>query len=312
MLSHIVEMHIFKKNNYSNEGIIMEESIDAFCTQNDKTIFHYETEEGVSFLTFALFDDIPWLKSIFTTRKGGVSKGIYSELNLSYSRGDSKEAVDENFRRVARVMDTTPARIVCSDQTHTSNIRVVRLEDAGKGLVRECDYSDIDALITNVPELVLACFYADCVPLYIVDPVNRAIGLCHSGWRGTRLFIGEQVIRKMQEEFGTDPKKALAAIGPSICKDCYEISEDVAKEFREFSFYQKIVTPKENGKYNLDLWETNHQIFLRAGLQEEHIAVTNICTSCNKELLFSHRATNGKRGNLGAFMKIKESVNDKQ
>lgn len=123
--------------------------------------------------------------------------------------------------------------IVTSDQTHTTNVRVVTEEDRGNGITKPRPYTDVDGMITNVPGLVLATFYADCVPLFFIDPVHRAVGLSHSGWRGTVGKIGKVTVEKMTEEFQTDPSELYAAIGPSICQDCYEVSEDVIDQFRE-------------------------------------------------------------------------------
>lgn len=163
-------------------------------------------------------------------------------------------------------------------------------------------------MVTNVPGLVLATFYADCVPLYFVDPVHRAIGLSHSGWRGTAAKIGKVTVGKMNEEYGTDPKDIYSAIGPSICQKCYEVSEDVILEFQksfEKKYWDSLFYIKENGKYQLNLWEANRLIMLEAGIKEEHISMPGICTCCNPEFLFSHRASHGKRGNLGAFLGIR-------
>ena len=170
------------------------------------------------------------------------------------------------------------------------------------------DYQDIDGLITNIPGLCLSTFYADCVPLYFVDPVHKAIGLSHSGWRGTVGKIGQVTLEKMREEYETNAKDVIAAIGPSICQDCYEVSEDVILEFQKtFSkeHWKSIYYQKENGKYQLDLWKANEIILLEAGVLREHLAVTNLCTCCNSEELFSHRASQGKRGNLAAFLALK-------
>lgn len=257
-------------------------------------------------LKFADFESIPWVNHCFTTRDGGVSKGMFQSLNLSYTRGDNSEDVTENYRRVAQAMGTGLDRIVTSDQTHTTNVRLVTDADAGKGIVCPRDYSDVDGLITNQPNLLLATFYADCVPLYFIDTKNHAIGLSHSGWRGTVNRMGEQTLKKMQHAFGTKPENVLCGIGPSICQDCYEVSEDVAEqfavEFREFQ--DEILEKKENKKYQLNLWRANQLVLIQAGVPEGNIATTNICTCCNPKKLFSHRASAGKRGNLGAFLMI--------
>jgi hypothetical protein len=162
----------------------------------------------------------------------------------------------------------------------------------------------VDGLVTNEPGVVLSTFFADCVPLYFVDPVHRAIGLSHSGWRGTVGRMGERTLEKMASEFGTNPRDVYAAVGPSICQDCYEVSADVADAFAaEFAGHtDDILRSGKNGKYQLDLWESNRIVLCEAGVLPEHLAITNVCTCCNPELLFSHRASRGMRGNLGAFL----------
>lgn len=258
------------------------------------------------YLTFSLFEDTGLVRHLVSTRLGGVSNGIFSSMNLSYTRGDDKEAVDENYRRIAALLGCDVSDIVCSDQTHTTNIRVVNECDRGKGIVRPKDYTDVDGLITNVEGIVLATFYADCVPLFFIDVKNRAIGLSHSGWRGTVGRMGQITVDAMHREYGSRPEDVFAAIGPSICQDCYEVSEDVADAFRkEFSKNgqsEEILLDKGNGKYQLDLWRANQIILEEAGIAPQKIQVTDICTCCNPDYLFSHRASQGKRGNLGAFL----------
>lgn len=271
-----------------------------------ETVMEIKERDGFPMLVYPLLEQAGIVKHCFTTRMGGVSEGIYESLNLSFSRGDRREAVEENFHRVAKALGTEYENFVFTDQTHTTNVIRVGKEDAGKGLTRERGYTDVDGLITNEPGIVLSTFYADCVPLYFVDSVHRAIGLSHSGWRGTVGRMGQVTLEAMRREFGTKPEEVICAIGPSICQSCYEISEDVAKEFqKEFPNYEKeILIDKGNGKYQLDLWRTNEIILLEAGVKPEHLAVTNICTCCNEKLLFSHRASHGKRGNLGAFLAL--------
>ena len=163
-------------------------------------------KEGVPFLVFPMLERTGLVKQGFSTRLGGVSRGEFRSMNLTSTRGDDPEAVMENYRRVAEAMGTDSAHIVTSDQTHTVNVRRVDASDAGKGIVCARDYTDVDGLVTDQPGLLLATFYADCVPLYFVDPVHHAIGLSHSGWRGTKNRMGEVTVQKMQECFGTKPQ----------------------------------------------------------------------------------------------------------
>ncbi len=276
--------------------------------KNGKHIFD-EVEKEAPYLFYPLFERTGLVRHGFSTRLGGVSEGYFASLNLSFDRGDEKEAVMENFRRIGRALGVRPDDMVLSKQTHTTNVRVVTEEDRGKGIIKERDYTDVDGLVTDIPGICLVTSYADCVPLYFVDPVRKVIGLSHSGWRGTVGKIGKKTVQIMQEQFASDPADILAAVGPSVCMDCYEVSSDVIDRFKE-SFDEKswgeLFYEKPDGKYQLDLWKANELIFLEAGIAPEHIAVTNVCTHCNSRILYSHRAMGDKRGNLCAFLALKE------
>lgn len=285
---------------------------NQFIIENKET----KKEEVLEYLTFPGLSKLGGITHLFSTRLGGVSREHLSSMNLSYSRGDDPDRVTENFRRIAAVFGKTEGDIVCTDQTHTKNVRVVTKEDAGKGITKERDYTDIDGLITQERGLILSAFFADCVPLFFADPVKKAIGLSHSGWRGTVAGMGAETVRKMQNEFGCDPKDIHVAIGPSICQECYEVSSEVSDAFADqfdgdteafdAVFYQKDDRQRQEGKYQMNLWRANELILLRAGILPEHIEVTDLCTAHNPEYLFSHRKTNGKRGNLGAFLMLNE------
>lgn len=275
--------------------------------KNQANIFE-EIEGTVPYLSFTMFRDTGLVTDGFSTRLGGVSRGCFSSLNLSFDRGDDREAVAENFRRMGDALGVRCEDMVLSQQTHTTNIRIVTDADRGKGITRERDYTDVDGLVTNVPGICLVTTYADCVPLYFLDPVKRVIALSHSGWRGTVGKIGKKTVAVMQEHFGSDPADILAAVGPSVCMDCYEVSADVTDQFREAfdrALWDDLFYGKPDGKYQLDLWKANELIFLEAGIRKDHIAVTNVCTHCNSEILYSHRAMGDKRGNLCAFLALK-------
>lgn len=285
---------------------------------------HHEYSD-LEYLQFPKLSQLERVSHLFTTRTGGVSKDHLWSMNLSYSRGDEPENVLENYKRIGKVLGCDADHMVASHQTHTTNIRIVTSDDAGKGVVCDRDYTDIDGLITNEKGIALACFYADCVPLYFVDPVKEVIGLAHSGWRGTYSAIGKCMVDQMKEQFGCDPEDIIAAIGPSICRDCYEISEELGEQFmqgmwaadeiensleaiRKAGVYDQtsILDPgKKPEKYQLDLWLANLIVLHKAGIQLENIDVTDICTCCNPEYLYSHRASQGLRGNLAAFLMLK-------
>ena len=274
-----------------------------------------ETAEqaGVPYLRFPALEETGLVIHGFSTRLGGVSQGCYSSMNLSFTRGDDKSAVEENYRRMAAALGVEKESMTLTWQTHTVNVRRVGREDRGKGVTRERDYRDVDGLITDVPGITLVTLYADCVPLYLVDTVHRAIGLSHSGWRGTVRKMGQVTLTAMGEAFGTRPEDVTVCIGPSICQDCFEVGEEVAEAFLQAfpaKYHSAVLKPgRQPGKYQADLWEANRAVFLEAGTAPERIHVTDICTRCNSQYLFSHREHGTERGNLGAFLCLKQPSN---
>lgn len=277
--------------------------------KDDRNVFRNVERGGVPYLSFKALEDTGMVINGFSTRLGGASKGRFATMNFSYSRKDDPADVLENFTRMADALGVERDRMVVSYQTHTTNVRRVTREDEGKGVIRERDYRNVDGLITDVPGITLVTFYADCVPLYLVDPVHYAIGLSHSGWRGTVRRMGQVTMDAMKEAFGTRPENVTACIGPSICRDCFEVGEEVAEAFADAfdpkyrdALYRANAKP---GKYQLDLWKANEIIFQEAGVPKEQIHTTNICTMCNSDYLFSHRRVGEERGNLAAFLSIR-------
>lgn len=292
--------------------------MDTFQFTNKKTVlsehrYQLADKTELPLLEFAKLNTIPHIVHGFSTRKGGVSRGIFESLNLSFMRNDDPVCVRKNFDRVAEALNITVEDMVTSDQMHTNHVRRVYKKDGGCGITHKRSFSDVDGMITNEKNVCLCAFFADCVPLYFVDPVHQAIGLAHSGWRGTIQRIGKEILKQMNEEFGTEPQEVICAIGPSICQSCYEVSEELAIQFAvEFCQTEDLQTVpasllypgKKEGKYQLNLWNANERVLREAGIQKENLAVTNLCTCCNSSLLFSHRATAGKRGNLAAFLML--------
>ena len=247
----------------------------------------------------------------FSTRKGGVSKEHLASLNLSFSVEDAKENVLENFRRIGERFGKTPEDFVLSKQSHETKVLKVGTKDRGKGITKDRDYEGIDALITDEKGIILSCFSADCVPILFYDPIHKAVGACHSGWRGTKGKILQNVVEEMRQHFSSNPAEILIAIGPSICKEQYVVSEDLALSFLEdypdvgensSSPIQRI----SKDKFQLDLWDLNRRIALDSGIKEEHISISGYCTMENPELFFSHRYSQGKRGLQGAFICLKD------
>ena len=270
--------------------------------KNNEQIFAERQRGGVPYLSYPLLENTGIVNHGFSTRLGGVSTGCFSSMNISLTRGDDPEAVKKNRELIAQAIGVEVADFTYTQQTHTTNVKRVYAKERGQS------FPETDGMITDVPGICLVTSYADCVPLYFVDPVKKAIGLSHSGWRGTVGKIGKNTVQLMQENFGSKPEDLLAAVGPSVCMDCYEVSEDVIEQFKEAfekKYWEDLFYKKENGKYQLNLWKANELIFLESGILPEHMAITNVCTHCNSKILYSHRTMGNNRGNLCAFLALK-------
>ncbi|MGN0477757.1 MAG: peptidoglycan editing factor PgeF [Ruminococcus sp.] len=274
---------------------------------NSKTMTLNENK-GVPFLTYNKLSQIDFIRHAFSTKHGGVSTDEWTSMNFAFSRGDNSENVIENYKIFSDAVGFDYDSLVTSSQDHNTYVRPVTKNECGIGIWREKDMLSVDALITNEPNVTLVTHYADCTPLFFVDTVGKAIGLAHAGWRGTVGRIGEEVLRKMTSLYGTNPKNVVVAIGPAISKCCYEVDKDCAENFYNLKDLDnsKFIFPKDDGKYMIDLLETNRQIVMKAGVKEENIVLSDLCTKCNSDLLWSHRATNGHRGTMCAFMCIEK------
>lgn len=274
---------------------------------NSKTMTLNENK-GVPYLTYNRLSDIDFIRHAFSTKHGGVSTDEWTSMNFAFSRGDNPENVLENYKIFSDAVGFDYNSLVTSSQDHHTYVRPVTKNECGIGIWREKDIMSVDALITNEPNVTLVTHYADCTPLFFVDTVGKAIGLAHAGWRGTVGKIGEEVIKKMTALYGTNPSNVVVAIGPAISKCCYEVDEDCAENFYNLKDLDnsKFIFPKEDGKYMIDLLETNRQIVMKEGVKKENIVLSDLCTKCNSDLLWSHRATNGHRGTMCAFMCIEK------
>lgn len=275
--------------------------------EREKTLVLATHESGVPYLFHPPFDEAGGVRHAFATRLGGVSTGGYASMNLSFTRGDKEEDVQENYRRMLRVIDRTPEDVVSTYQTHTVNIRRVTDEDCGKGVVRERDYRDVDGLVTASGKAVLAVYYADCLPVLFADKAARVIGAAHAGWRGSVGGIVTEMISRM-EEMGASKKEIRVLIGPSICGACYEVGEEVLEEARKalrragLSGEDPLIFRADGERRSIDLAKLNLALLAASGIPKEHITLPDICTRCNPELLFSHRVLGEARGNMAAFL----------
>ncbi|MHB1485523.1 MAG: peptidoglycan editing factor PgeF [Saccharofermentanales bacterium] len=266
--------------------------------------------DGVVYLSFPVIDEIPFAYNAFSTRTGGISKGIFSSMNLSFGRGDDDENVIRNYEKVCHAIDIKTNSLVFASQTHTSNILEMSRADCGKGIYRQKDWKDIDGLITADTDVTLVGIFADCVPIVFIDPEKRVVAMAHAGWKGTVLQIAPKMISRMQSKYFCDPEDIIVGIGPSIGKCCFEVDENTAEEFMQlpdsvtFGCISKRqdVTDPTLFKYDIDLQEINRNELIQAGVPEDNIQVANLCTKCNRDLFFSHRATKGLRGGMAAMI----------
>ncbi|WP_129596417.1 peptidoglycan editing factor PgeF [Anaerophilus nitritogenes] len=261
--------------------------------------------DGVVFFTIPSFEKTKLVKHGFSSKIGGVSKGSYESLNLGFKTNDLKENVENNYKKITKALDLSIQNLVFSDQVHKDHIKIVTKKDCGKGIIKESDIKEIDALITNEKNVALTTVFADCVPIFLLDPVKKVIALAHAGWRGTALKIAKKTVEKMIQVYQTNPKDCLAAIGPSIGRCCYEVDEGVIKEFnKEFTNVDEFVFSKGNGKYMLDLWKANQSTLKEIGLLERNITISNICSMCNSEIFFSYRKDEGITGRMAAIIEL--------
>lgn len=261
----------------------------------------------IKYISFDIFSQTGMVDHGFTTRLGGVSQGPYSTLNLAFHVGDNPGAVLENRKRICSAFGVGIGDMVAGQQVHGRAVRVVKETDRGRGAEVYGDaFPETDALVTGVPGVLLSSYYADCVPVMILDPVKKAAGLVHAGWKGTAGGIAAAALKAMEETYGTDPGSCLAAIAPSIGPCCYEVDSPVVLSFREKGFNpDPFLKPKGSGRWNLDLPGANRATLLEAGVKAANIAVTDLCTCCSRELFFSYRGQSGQCGRMASLMVLR-------
>ena len=234
-----------------------------------------------------------------------VSSGV---KNIGFSDRENPEIIQYNRRSLAKAAGFEVERLITARQVHSATVRIVTVEEAGRGaLDRESRIPATDALVTNQPGICLMVLSADCVPVLLFEPGKRVVAAVHAGWRGTAAEIVGVTVRVMQEHFGCDLQRVVAAIGPSIGKCCFEVGEEVARVFQQlFPGNQAIVgLGKQPGKYQVDLWEANRKELLACGVKNENIEVAGMCSVCHPDLFFSYRREGERAGRFGAGIGMK-------
>lgn len=268
--------------------------------------FLSQESEGMEYYTIPSFEKTGLVKHAFSGRRGGFSQGIFGTLNLSILTDDEPDLVLANRHKFFTALGIKPECLVNAEQVHGDNIYQVTLKDKGRGAFeRDTVIPATDALMTNEKDVALLTFYADCVPVLFLDPFEKVIAVAHAGWKGTMAKIAAKTVLAMEKHYGTKPQNVLAGIGPSIGPCHYEVDRpvivEVEKAFPETNSF--LLERKEDGLAYLNLWEANRRQLLEAGLVDENIVITGLCTYCFPEQFFSHRA--GISGRQAAVIMLK-------
>lgn len=275
----------------------------------NKDIFQPHSTHIEALYIQSWMEQYPWLVAGFSTRRGGSSLSPFDSLNCGLHVADDPAAVVKNRERLIKLQNVPFASWTCANQIHGSTIYQVQATDIGKGRDSlNLAIPGVDGLYTCESNLFLASFYADCVPIFFIDPTKRLIGIVHAGWKGTVAQIGKKLIQRWKEEFNSALSDIKVVIGPAIGGCCYEVDDTVMDQVKPFLnlLSKKAITVKCNRKYQIDLKQINFDLLNQAGIRSEHIEVSEWCTSCNTDLFYSHRKENGVTGRMAAFMTIKE------
>jgi YfiH family protein len=281
------------------------------------------SRDSLEFYSFGNSGKYPELTNISTTRIGGSSSERFATLNLGLSTGDDTGTVLDNRRRLSLITGVSPEALTLAGQVHGANVAAV----TGAA---DAPISATDAMITSIPEVPLVILVADCAVVSLYDPVNRAVGVVHAGWKGTVAGLAAKTVMKMAETFGSDPGKLVAGIGPSIGPCCYEVGGEVIDRFvaadpemadrvladpgpdygpryqslRGNSSTESRGREAGTDKKYLDLWLANSLGLRAASLKEENVEIAETCTACNTERFYSHRAEQSRTGRFAGLIMI--------
>lgn len=259
--------------------------------------FEYISSNNANYYTIPLFEQTDLVKTCFTA----------VPHNMGFQHGNDRAIVLENYRLICQAIGIQIEQLVLGHQVHGDGIQQVYKTDKGKGIIKESDIKNADGLITGDIGVALVTLYADCVPLFFLDPVHKAIGLSHAGWRGTVASIGPKTLEAMRRAFNTQPQQCLAAIGPSIGPCCFEVDEPVAAKFMALLGNDTpVVAYKGYGKFMVDLWRANALLLMRAGMLTENIVLARLCTVDHPQYFFSYRRSKGETGRMAAIIMLKE------
>ncbi len=262
--------------------------------------------EGTPSWEFELLSGFSSFRHAVTTRQGGVSEGCHAQLNLGLHVGDDPARVVENRRRVCRALEVDFESCTFAQQVHGDAVRIVTEAEAGAGRTRfEDGIPEADGLVVREPGVTVAVLVADCVPLVLYDPEHRVGAVIHAGWRGTAAGIAGKAVRFLAAECGSRPAELIVGLGPAIGPCCYQVrAEVVAKLTRGFD-YREPVAEQRAGEWYLDLAKANLQQLAAAGVPDENIEPSGICTSCRSGEFYSERRLGRPTGRFGLFASLR-------
>lgn len=262
------------------------------------------TNKGTGLYCAEALDKAGGVSHGFSTREGGITVDPpKASLNLSWTRCGSPEEVIANFKIFAEGAGIDYDDMAVVNHEHGANVLRIAHEHRGRGFYKD-PLPPCDGIITDDPTITLVTSHADCGAYFFYDPVHRAIGMAHAGWKGTLLRIGAEMARRMAEEFDTDPSDIIAATGPCICRDCFEVDADLGEKFQSEFGYPGISRPGRPGKAYVDLELAAAVQFVEAGIRPESITLMNACTYENRQHFFSHRRDKGITGSMAAYIKL--------
>ena len=275
----------------------------ALIKQKFQWIWYHDIEFGV----FPDWNGRYGIRHGFSTRHGGVSKGVYESMNLGFSTKDDTEKIRTNFSRFAKAVGVNRDDLVLSDQTHETTIRIVTEKDRGSGIALPKKYEGVDGLITSIPGLPLATFHADCSPLFFVDPVRKVVGMAHAGWRGAFAGMAAKMVQTMKNNFGSNEKNIQAGIGPAIGPCCFLVRKDVLKYAAGLPDHVTKTEKAGKDQWRLSIASIHEHFLITEGLPMENIWHSEVCTCCEENRLFSHRRMGEQRGNHAAIIQLEVS-----
>lgn len=261
----------------------------------ESDIMNLNFKDALGYLTFKNLEKYSFLKHAYSTRIGGVSKNYYKSLNLGFENNDDLKCVEENYNIFCNVFDIDKSLLASTYQIHEDKIKKVEKKDL-KGFTK---FKDTDALITNVKGITLATLHADCLPVYMIDVKNQVIGLAHAGWKGTYKNIAGKLAKEFVKSYNSNLNNIVCAIGPGIGECCFEVGNEVLEIFKSLDIPKDYILGNK-----INLLKVNKNFLIKSGVKAQNIILSDVCTMCNKDILFSHRASNGKRGNNAAFISI--------